>query len=938
MRGPRIAGALLGLILAAPLWAGQAPYLLADVNRGPSMQAVTAGPAGFFELGGRLFFSTASPDSLDQGILWSTDGSSRGTVQVSASLCVAHCMEITPLATGNGLAWLRISTGVSASEVFYRLARTDGTAAGTYVVTGLLSNDPYFHPLEVHLLPGAAPAFFSACSGHCALWWSDGSRSGTGPFPGADGRPFYEPRSFTVWRNRLYFVASREAVGGEPGLWSTDGTVQGTRLVHALSDLGSNEPDPPVVATPSRLFFVSGPTNEDLWATDGTAEGSRLLADFPPVACESNCEVPDVYTLAAFGDEAYFETPKKDGQRARIWRSDGTLEGTRPVIDLPARIEAVENLRRIGGHWIFAGSIHEWDDPYPWTVDDGFTHAQPLGTCGGEPCPTVSDLFPTPLPGLGLLQGYASNSPGLWITDGTGPGTRRLPDLCGLLSSLSGGPDFVPAPDGRRLYLQGCPGDDGSGELWVTDGTPQGTHRVGGLFSGIGFLNGRAYYGSKPPDRPTAEIWSADDTPNGERRVAVLRRFRAGSEPWFQPLGKGMVFSTYRGNGQAGLWRSDGTRAGTVPLYEFPAGHAWYIADFISLRNSLQAFWVYRSPLDDYGSTPELWRTDGTAGGTRFVAAFEEGDYLYNWTAWNGRAIFAVSDGGDPGCSLWITDATIAGTRRIGLPPSLGCPSALTALGSRLLFMAPEKHSRRPFTRLFASDGTLAGTVPIARFEGTAYGAQIVVAGGAAWINVIYRNEYDNDVRSEIWRTDGTAGGTRLAASLLRAENLHPFGDSLYLTVEEESGEPGISDGQALFRIPLAGGEPVRLARVTEPPVYFLDGVRYAPVGDRLAFMTFPWFGDGNRDLWVTDGTPGGTRRIRRFLPWPGLQGIFPIEDLVSSRSKVYFPAGDGLHGRELWESDGTPEGTRMVVDLAPGGLSAIPEASSLAQLPHFAA
>ena len=253
--------------------------------------------------------------------------------------------------------------------------------------------------------------------------------------------------------------------------------------------------------------------------------------------------------------------------------------------------------------------------------------------------------------------------------------------------------------------------------------------------------------------------------------------------------------------------------------------------------------------------------------------------------------------------------------------------------------MAPEKHSRRPFTRLFASDGTLAGTVPIARFEGTAYGAQIVVAGGAAWINVIYRNEYDNDVRSEIWRTDGTAGGTRLAASLLRAENLHPFGDSLYLTVEEESGEPGISDGQALFRIPLAGGEPVRLARVTEPPVYFLDGVRYAPVGDRLAFMTFPWFGDGNRDLWVTDGTPGGTRRIRRFLPWPRAFRAFS-RLRASSRpgASVFFPAGDGAHGRELWESDGTPEGTRMVADLAPGGLSAIPEASSLAQLPHFAA
>jgi hypothetical protein len=51
MRGFRFAGALLGLMLAVPLRGGQAPYLLADVHRGPSMAAVAAGPSGFFELG-----------------------------------------------------------------------------------------------------------------------------------------------------------------------------------------------------------------------------------------------------------------------------------------------------------------------------------------------------------------------------------------------------------------------------------------------------------------------------------------------------------------------------------------------------------------------------------------------------------------------------------------------------------------------------------------------------------------------------------------------------------------------------------------------------------------------------------------------------------------------------------------------------------------------
>ena len=43
----------------------------------------------------------------------------------------------------------------------------------------------------------------------------------------------------------------------------------------------------------------------------------------------------------------------------------------------------------------------------------------------------------------------------------------------------------------------------------------------------------------------------------------------------------------------------------------------------------------------------------------------------------------------------------------------------------------------------------------------------------------------------------------------------------------------------------------------------------------------------------------------------------------------MFFAATDGLHGRELWESDGTTEGTRTVVDLAPGGFSSMPAYSN---------
>jgi ELWxxDGT repeat protein len=43
---------------------------------------------------------------------------------------------------------------------------------------------------------------------------------------------------------------------------------------------------------------------------------------------------------------------------------------------------------------------------------------------------------------------------------------------------------------------------------------------------------------------------------------------------------------------------------------------------------------------------------------------------------------------------------------------------------------------------------------------------------------------------------------------------------------------------------------------------------------------------------------------------------------LIQAGNRVFFTAQDGEHGWELWESDGTPRGTRLMWDLNPGGFS----------------
>ena len=48
--------------------------------------------------------------------------------------------------------------------------------------------------------------------------------------------------------------------------------------------------------------------------------------------------------------------------------------------------------------------------------------------------------------------------------------------------------------------------------------------------------------------------------------------------------------------------------------------------------------------------------------------------------------------------------------------------------------------------------------------------------------------------------------------------------------------------------------------------------------------------------------------------------------NLTRRFSTLYFVADDGTTGRELWKSDGTPQGTVLVKDIAPGGLSSSPQ------------
>jgi ELWxxDGT repeat protein len=70
-------------------------------------------------------------------------------------------------------------------------------------------------------------------------------------------------------------------------------------------------------------------------------------------------------------------------------------------------------------------------------------------------------------------------------------------------------------------------------------------------------------------------------------------------------------------------------------------------------------------------------------------------------------------------------------------------------------------------------------------------------------------------------------------------------------------------------------------------------------------------------ELFVSDGTPAGTRLVHDIFPGNHSFDPAPIQ-LTAVGDRVFFTADDGIHGRELWVSDSTTEGTRLVLDLFP--------------------
>jgi ELWxxDGT repeat protein len=98
------------------------------------------------------------------------------------------------------------------------------------------------------------------------------------------------------------------------------------------------------------------------------------------------------------------------------------------------------------------------------------------------------------------------------------------------------------------------------------------------------------------------------------------------------------------------------------------------------------------------------------------------------------------------------------------------------------------------------------------------------------------------------------------------------------------------------------------------------------------------WDAATGRELWVTDGTPQGTYMVRDNNPGTAssITNYFELKSYVFNNI-LYFLADDGAFGTELWRTNGTELGTYMVRDCVPGsGGSVFYEATKVGSMMYF--
>jgi ELWxxDGT repeat protein len=395
---------------------------------------------------------------------------------------------------------------------------------------GLASSDPS----DLVHLGGGKALFVANDDVHGReLWITDGTEAGTRMLRdiGTGDGTFGPTNLVASGDGRVFFTADDGIHGAE--LWVTDGTWAGTgRLTDGVAGAGSASPDAVVSMGNGHLLFTALGADgaKDLWATDGTAAGTRIIRS---VDAAEHLDFRDI-DASHGGGTALVHTNQG------TFATDGTAEGTTGLTNRSVAIDyqAVE-----GGRWVFA----DYDRTHIYEFEKSLFSTD--GTATG----TIKLLSPqeqtiggkssgeTKMVELGNGQVIFQGARDLYVTDGTKEGTHVIGDN---ILTWHFATDFVSLGDGRALFMnldEVSPSTPAAAaDLWVTDGTAKGTFRIadsqswnaGSLPDSVNVLaDGSVVFSAASLDGNPNAVWHASMWAGGLHRVEDVTNWAGEWQP-----------------------------------------------------------------------------------------------------------------------------------------------------------------------------------------------------------------------------------------------------------------------------------------------------------------------------------------------------------------------------------------------------------------------
>lgn len=723
--------------------------LVSDAIPGlPSTVPVAATVAG-----GRLFYFVPSPVVEDQFELWTSDGTDAGTQALADGLAMPASLR----ACGDRIFFFN----TAARQVW----TSDGTFPGTKVVTTLadpqeyllgaaVAGARYFFTTEKQI-PSDEPFFFFKYKRR--LLTSDGTPEGTSVLRDETHHAQEHLSQLVPSGDRLYYVGYSSQAGGLQ-VWSTDGSLAGTRITKVVV------PNVFSILGPLKLTAAGGGQvvffyDDRLWASDSTEAGTRALTDLDLPAGET-------FPLTSAGSLVYLERSKHGIPGWEITGFSRIRTASDSVTPLPATAEIGRNAllngtSTLGDDWYLSTtSLSEPSESKLWRLPAGAQAPQLVkvfkakGTTIYPPLGKVNQSLGV-LGKTVVFPALTAKGQELWRSGGTAKSTRSV------VKATDGSLTGFFETRGGKVYATRFDPPNGV-ELLGTNGGRRGTFirpfLPGETYFGLG---NEFFYGPLDQTLPQYLIRT-----NGTRKGT--RPVLPGATPVVPPAQGHIFVNDTPGVGKE-PWVSDGTREGTKLLADLFPGQADSLPKILGRAGNKTFFLAYVP-----GSNQSLHVTEGTPQTTHFVKDLSSIEIhsllIRSFAAYQGEAYFVGRCLNVYG--LWKSDGTETGTVLVKQLEVKGDPldpynaevhgeePCLTEAGGLLFFNARGAGGRE----LWKSDGTTAGTQPVADIRPGIYGSDprnLYAANGK-----LYFSADDGTHGFEIWTSDGTAAGTQMVVDL----------------------------------------------------------------------------------------------------------------------------------------------------------------------------